>query len=65
MTESVDLARSSMPLCDTLDVRTVRAEPDLVFWSSGGRHTCAHLPGSCMVGRSWGSPTRPAACPRS
>ena len=31
MTESVDLARSSMPLCDTLDVRTVRAEPGLVL----------------------------------
>jgi hypothetical protein len=31
MTESVDLARTSMPLCDTLDVRTVRAEPALVL----------------------------------
>jgi uncharacterized protein (TIGR00369 family) len=30
MTEHVDLARTSMPLCDTLDVRTVRAESAIV-----------------------------------
>ena len=41
MTESVDLARSSMPLCDTLDVRTVRAEPTLVLLELGwAPHLC-------------------------
>ena len=41
MTESVDLARSSMPLCDTLDVRTVRAEPALVLLELGwAPHLC-------------------------
>ena len=41
MTESVDLARSSMPLCDTLDVRTLRAEPALVLLELGwAPHLC-------------------------
>jgi uncharacterized protein (TIGR00369 family) len=35
MTESVDLARDSMPMCDTLDVSTVRAEPALVVLELG------------------------------
>ena len=41
MTESVDLARGSMPLCDTLDVSTVRAEPALVVLELGwAPHLC-------------------------
>jgi 1,4-dihydroxy-2-naphthoyl-CoA hydrolase len=41
MTERVDLARTSMPLCDTLDVRTVRAEPALVVLELGwAPHLC-------------------------
>jgi 1,4-dihydroxy-2-naphthoyl-CoA hydrolase len=36
-----DLARSSMPLCDTLDVSTVRAEPALVVLELGwAPHLC-------------------------
>jgi uncharacterized protein (TIGR00369 family) len=41
VTESVDLARGSMPMCDTLDVRTARAEPALVVLELGwAPHLC-------------------------
>jgi 1,4-dihydroxy-2-naphthoyl-CoA hydrolase len=41
MTESVDLARDSMPMCDTLDVSTARAEPALVVLELGwAPHLC-------------------------
>jgi hypothetical protein len=66
MTESVISPGAACLACGHADVRTVRAEPALVlFSSSGAHHTCAHLPGSPALGRSWRSPTRPAACARS
>ena len=42
--QATDLVRSSMPLCDTLDIRAVGAAPD------GVRLEIDHAPGLCTTG---------------
>ena len=42
--QATDLVRSSMPLCDTLDIRAVGAAPDAV------RLEIDHAPGLCTTG---------------
>ena len=42
--QATDLVRSSMPLCDTLDIRAVGATPDAV------RLEIDHAPGLCTTG---------------